>query len=57
MGEKFRIAYDDNVLDIVDKISAALRPHGLEVVFDEEEHDGFELCEVKVRSVKGDGDG
>ena len=41
----FRIEYDDQILEIVEKISAALeKKHGLTIVFDDEdaELDGYE---------------
>jgi hypothetical protein len=41
--DQLRFEYDDNVLDIVDKINAALAPRGLKVVSDEQAHDGFEI--------------
>jgi len=42
-----KIDYDDNALDIMDKVNAILAKVGLEFVNDEQEHDGWEIFELK----------
>lgn len=44
---QFRIEYDDHAFDIIDKVNEALKPHGLEFIFDDQEHDGFDICELQ----------
>ena len=48
MSKTFRIEYDDQVFDIIAKVNEALESHGLEFVFDENEHDGFEICALRI---------
>ena len=48
--EQLRIDYDDNGLDIMDKVNLFLEPHHLEFVDDGQDHDGyclFALTETK----------
>ena len=56
IGEKLRLNYDDNGVDIVDKINEALKEHGLEFEDDEEPHDGFNILTLK-RKKGGGGEG
>lgn len=39
--EQLQIDYDDNGLDIMDKVNLFLEPHHLEFVDDGEDHDGY----------------
>lgn len=39
--------YDDNLLDIVERIDNALEEFGLTLQFDGQCHDGIEVCELK----------
>ena len=43
MAETLRIDYDDNALDIMDKVNAMLAQHGYQFVNDEQSHEGFEV--------------
>ena len=43
----FTLQYDDNELDIIDKINKAIEPHGLKFEDDGEVHDGFIVFHVK----------
>ena len=38
---KFRIEYDDHIEDVVDKISEALKDHGLTIEYDGDSGDGY----------------
>lgn len=42
-----RLDYDDNVIDIVEKISDLLKHINLQLQFDGKEHEGFEIIELK----------
>ena len=47
---KFKLMYDDNELDIMDKVNACLESKGLEFRDDGLEHDGwmeYELVEIE----------
>jgi hypothetical protein len=39
----FRLEYDDDQLDIMDKVNQALKPYGVEFRDDMQEHDGFSI--------------
>ena len=41
--EQLRIDYDDNALDIMDKVNDFLAPYHLMFVNDEQFHDGYEI--------------
>jgi hypothetical protein len=41
-----RLDYDDNGLDIIDKVNSALQLYGLEFKDDDQEHDGFCIFEL-----------
>ena len=41
------INHDDNIIDIIERISYALKPYGLSIEFDNLEHDGYEVLEIK----------
>ena len=43
----FKIVYDDQIMDIMDKVNAALEPFGLVIEDDEQVHDGWMEYEVK----------
>lgn len=45
-----RIDYDDDQLDVVDKINVALKSHGLSFVDDDQTHDGYCLFTLEKRS-------
>lgn len=47
IGETLRVAYDDNVCDIIDKLNAALEEHGLKFEDDEQPHDGFNILTLR----------
>ena len=40
------IDYKDSALDIIEKINEELLPQGLELKFDDQDHDGFELVSL-----------
>lgn len=46
----FRIQYDDQPNEVVDKVSAALAAHGLKIEYDGDGGDGFEDYKI-VRAV------
>jgi hypothetical protein len=52
MEYPIRFEYDDQCLDIIDKINKALEEHNLMLECDEKEHDGFEL--FRLRKINGD---
>lgn len=41
------IEYDDNQLDVIDKVNAALISRGIRFVAEEEQHDGYELLQLE----------
>jgi len=41
MSTQVRIEYDDDQLEVVDKINSALRAHGLVLVDDDLPHNGY----------------
>mgnify|MGYP001605067450 CR=1 FL=1 len=43
MLDILRIDYDDNALDIMDKVNAMLAEYGYQFVNDEQDHEGFEV--------------
>ena len=43
---KFRIEYDDQPHEIVEKVKDALKEFGLDIKCDEEFHDGWEEYEI-----------
>jgi len=45
---RFRVEYDDNAYDIVAEINNITSKHGITLDFDNEEHDGFDICIVKI---------
>ncbi len=47
MSQKMRFNYDDSILDVIERIDMALEVYGLTLQFDGEEHDGFEICELR----------
>ena len=47
MSQTFRVEYDDQAYEIVEKISAILSNHGLEIVCDDLEHDGFDIYTIQ----------
>ena len=49
--EIVRINYDDECLDIIDKINKALRTHGIRLVDDNLSHDGF--CLFVIEKIEG----
>ena len=42
-----RINYEDNGLDIIDKINDVLKEYKLEILHDNEEHDGYDIYSLK----------
>jgi hypothetical protein len=44
---KIKINYDSDPLDIIDLVNQVLRVYNLQFVDDGEEHDGFEIYELK----------
>ena len=55
MSEQVRLEYDDQVLDIIDKINRALFVKGLKLEDDGKDHDGFmilNLVEVKIEDLR-----
>jgi hypothetical protein len=44
---KIRLEYDDNIFTIIGKINEALEGKSLELVFDNQEHDGFEILTLE----------
>lgn len=42
-----RIEYDNDALDIIDKVNEDLRGHDLEFADDGKEHDGYAIFELK----------
>jgi hypothetical protein len=51
IGEILRIDYDDNGVDVMDKVNKALEEHGLRFEDDEQPHDGF--CLLTLRKIGG----
>jgi len=47
MSKTARIEYDDDVLNIIVAVNEILKDRKLEVIFDGEEHDGFEIILLK----------
>lgn len=47
MSKTARIEYDDDVLNIIAVVNQLLEDRKLEIVFDGEEHDGFEIIMLK----------
>lgn len=47
MKKVLRLDYNDNPIDIIDKVNAVLAAEGLEFVDDGKEHDGFCLFELR----------
>lgn len=47
IGETLRIEYDDNIVDVVDRLNDALEEHGLKFEDDELPHDGFNVLTLK----------
>jgi hypothetical protein len=45
--ETIRLEYDDDVLDILEKVNEALRERGLTFEDDMQEHDGFSIYILK----------
>lgn len=45
---KFRIEYDDSPSAFVYELDKILRPHGIQLEIEDAEHDGFEICIVKI---------
>jgi hypothetical protein len=41
LGDQIRIDYDDDQIEVVDKINKVLKPHGLVLVDDALCHDGY----------------
>lgn len=41
-----RIEYDDNQIDVIDKINRELKEIGFELVDDGQDHDGFIVLEI-----------
>jgi hypothetical protein len=41
MSDQVRIEYDDDQLNVVEKINRVLKPHGLVLVDDDLPHDGY----------------
>jgi len=50
MGNQIRIEYDDDQLNVVEKINRALKPHGLVFVDDDLPHDGYCLFTLQTIS-------
>lgn len=42
-----RFEYDENIIDVIERIDVALEEFGLTLQFDGKEHDGFEICELR----------
>ena len=42
-----RIDYDDDALDIMDKVNAMLKSFGIQFINDEKPHDGFEIYTIE----------
>lgn len=47
IGETLKLYSDDNFIDVVDKINAALEEHGLRFEADDQPHDGFEILTLR----------
>lgn len=43
---KFRIEYDDQLHEAIEKVDDALKEFGLTIKCDKEFHDGFEIYEI-----------
>jgi hypothetical protein len=54
-NDTIRIEYDDNILDIIDKIDWVLQFYGLTIQDDEKEHDGF--CIFNIGEYQGENNG
>jgi hypothetical protein len=44
-----RIEYDDDAMRIIEKINEALKAHGLALIDDNKEHDGFIILSLEKR--------
>lgn len=49
MSQVIRFDYDDQILDVIDKVNAALKKHNLELAVKDEEayYDGYEIYELR----------
>jgi hypothetical protein len=57
MSQTFRVQYDDRADMIIDIISELLADHGLEIVCDNLEHDGFDIYTIqRIESLRKDSD-
>lgn len=45
---KFIIEYDYNAYDIIAEVNKITSKHGITFDFDDEPHDGFDICIVKI---------
>lgn len=45
---QIRVEYDDDLMDVVDRVDAALRRYGLALVEDGLPHDGYCVLELRV---------
>ena len=45
---RFKIQYDDSPSDFVYELGEILKPYGIKLEIEDEEHDGFEICIVKI---------
>lgn len=44
---EIKIYHDDNIFSIIDKINDALKEVNVEFIFDDNEHDGFDILYLK----------
>ena len=49
-NDQVRIDYDDDQLDVIDKINKVLKPHSLVLVDDALHHDGY--CVFTLQAIK-----
>ena len=51
---EIRISRDDDVMDVVDKVSAALSEHNLQLQDDGQSHDGYNVLDLKRKFSRND---